>query len=81
MANPKDITDQLNSAALLRELLEDPRFQIVMAEVVNQRPLVPAYLPGPKTETEALIEQIKFLSGMRRGFDLLYGILTGVVLK
>jgi hypothetical protein len=75
----KAISGQLTTAVLLKELLEDPRFQMVMAEGSKQRPLVPAYLPSAvRADSDALIEQIKFLSGQQRGFDLLYGILTGV---
>lgn len=63
---------------VLSELRENPLFQKAIGELKKFRPVVPAYKPGQSLEENAsLIERIKYESGRREGFDLLYLILTG----
>ena len=76
-ANPA--VDALQTAALLRALQDDARFQAVLAEVgKTYRPLIPSFEPQATTEGNlALMERIKFSFGMQKGFDLLYSLLAG----
>ena len=71
--------DALQTAGLIEALREDPKFQAVMAEVYRaSRPGIPAFDPkGTTEENLAIIEQIKFASGMQKGFDLLFALLVG----
>lgn len=63
----------------LSELRENPLFQKSMQEVRQCfRPVVPAYKPGEsQEETFSLMERIKYESGRKEGFDLMYLLLTG----
>lgn len=62
----------------LQELRINPLFVASMKEVKKHRPLVPAYKPcHSREEADSLMEQIKFESGRKEGFDLLYLLLTG----
>ena len=55
----------------LKQLKADAAFREAMKEVLAMRPIVPDYSPGID------LEEIKFKTGERKGFDLIYLYLTG----
>jgi len=60
------------------QLRINPLFREWLKELQQARPVVPKYVPGESTmETEALLERIKYESGRREGFDLMYLLLSG----
>jgi len=60
------------------QLRINPLFREWLKELQQTRPVVPKYVPGESTmETEALLERIKYESGRREGFDLMYLLLSG----
>lgn len=62
----------------LQELRLNPLFKEAMKEVKKRRPIVPAYKPcQSREEADSLIEKIKYESGLKDGFDLIYLFLTG----
>ncbi len=62
----------------LNELRENPIFQAAVKELNKFRPIVPKYKPGQSSEeNSSLLEVIKYESGRKEGFDLLYLLLTG----
>jgi hypothetical protein len=62
----------------LQELRINKLFHASMKEISKHRPVVPAYKPGQsREEADSLMERIKFESGRKEGFDLLYLLLTG----
>lgn len=66
-----------SSAVMLQELMVNPIFKGLMQELKALQPVVPSYKPGTPQEVEMLFEQIRFESGRKEGFDLLYLVLTG----
>jgi hypothetical protein len=55
-----------------------PGFQAVMADMATLKPVVPDYRPQGSVEANnALMEDIKYKSGLRDGFDTLYRALVG----
>jgi hypothetical protein len=63
---------------LLKQLRESENFQAIMREIVKNRPVIAEYRPqSTRDETENLIEQIKYETAKRSGFDLLYTLLSG----
>jgi hypothetical protein len=68
-----------NDAKLfLGQLKGDPKYRLVMKELKQLRPVVPAYKPQETRDSEAqLIEQIKYSTALQQGFDNLYRALTG----
>jgi hypothetical protein len=63
---------------LLRQLRESSEFQVIMTDMAKMRPVVPDYRPQGSTEANSsYIELIKYQSGMKDGFDLLYRALIG----
>ena len=67
------------------QLLEAERgrkeFQAVMEEMWKTRPIVPAFkIAKTKDELELIVENIKYQSALRDGFDLLFARLTGRVI-
>lgn len=69
----------MQTSALLQALREDARFQAVMAEIWRaHRPGLPSFEPkATQEENIALLENMKFSSGMQKGFDLLFALLVG----
>lgn len=62
----------------LIEIKNDPKFKQVMKEFREQRPLVSTYKPQGSVEANnELLERIKYESGRRAGFDLIFLLLTG----
>lgn len=62
----------------LQELRLNPLFKEAMKEIYKSRPVVPAYKPGQSQEESiSLLERIKYESGRKEGFDLIYLLLTG----
>lgn len=63
---------------LLKQLRESAEFQQIMQQMKHERPIVSDYYPG-KTfdENQFAVEQMKFSSAQRQGFDKLYRLLTG----
>lgn len=62
----------------LSELRENPLFREAMKDVKKFRPVVPVYKPGQsREEADSLMERIKYESGRKEGFDLIYLLLTG----
>lgn len=62
----------------LQELRLNPLFKEAMKEVQKFRPVVPAYKPcQSREEADSLMERIKYESGRKEGFDLIYLVLTG----
>jgi hypothetical protein len=62
----------------LQELRINPFFKEAMKEVLKRRPVVPAYQPcQSREEADSLMERIKYESGRKEGFDLIYLLLTG----
>lgn len=59
---------------LLLKLNETPEFQVIMEELIKQRPIVPKWSPDGG---ELLMERIKFEMARQDGFDLLKRLLTG----
>lgn len=56
----------------------NPLFSEWMKDLKQARPVVPKYVPGESTmETEALLERIKYESGRKEGFDLVYLLISG----
>lgn len=70
-----------NDATLfLGQLRQDAKFRHVMRDLGKLRPVVPEYQPQASQEAnQHLLEQIKFESGRRAGFDAIYRFLTGDV--
>jgi hypothetical protein len=67
-----------NGKVWLAELRNNPKFKQVMKEFKELRPVVPQYEPQSSAEATAeLIEKIKFSTGMKKGFDLIFQHLTG----
>lgn len=67
-----------DSKRWLVEIKNDPKFKQVMREFRELRPLIKSYKPQESIEaTQALLEEIKYESGRRDGFDLIYLQLTG----
>lgn len=63
---------------LLKQLRETSEFQLIMTDLANLRPVVPDYRPQGSTEANnSHLETIKYQSGMKDGFDLLYRALIG----
>lgn len=63
---------------LLKALRENPEFKQVMQDAMKHRPVVSNFaICKTKDEQEMVVEAIKFSTGMRQGFDLLYAHLTG----
>ena len=53
-------------------------FRAAMREVLEQRPVVPAYKPCRTSEDEQmLLAEIRYQSGAQQGFDMLWITLTG----
>ena len=66
------------SKDLIKQLQESHDFQVIMAEMLKMRPVIPDYVPQEtRDKTENLMERIKYQSAMRMGFDLLFSALTG----
>jgi hypothetical protein len=61
----------------IARLRMDPLFQQWAKEISEARPVVPSYVPGTPEETQTLVEQIKFDTGRRDGFDLAMLHITG----
>ena len=62
---------------LLKKLNAMPEFQAVMAESKQHRPIVPEFkILKTRDEQEHLLDQIKFQTGRRDGFDFLFRLLT-----
>jgi hypothetical protein len=62
----------------LQELRFNPLFKEAMAEVKKFRPVVPEYKPcQSREEADSLMEKIKYESGRKDGFELIYLLLTG----
>lgn len=63
---------------LLNELRKNPEFQAVLDDALKHRPVIPAFvICGTKDEQDMVIEQIKYHTARRNGFDFLYQHLTG----
>ena len=62
-----------------KHLNADPGWRKAIAEIGRTvRPIVPQYsLCRSMEEREMLIEEIKIKTGERKGFDLLFQLLTG----
>lgn len=77
--NRNPAVSAMETSGLIEALREDPKFQAVMAEIYKtHRPGIPPFDPkGTTEENLALIESIKFASGMQKGFDLLFSLLVG----
>lgn len=66
------------SKDLINQLRESRDFQVIMAEMLKVRPVVPTYKPQKTLdETANIMEQIKYSSAQQDGFDLLFSALTG----
>jgi hypothetical protein len=64
---------------LLRTLNQNPEFQAVMGELKKHRPIVPEFkLQKTRDAQEQLLDQIKFQSGRKEGFDFLFSLLTTI---
>ena len=69
-----------DSTLFLGQLRQDAKFRHVMRDLGQMRPIIPAYVPQDSQEAnQHLLEQIKFESGRRAGFDAIYRFLTGDV--
>lgn len=67
-----------NGKTWLVELRNDPKFRQVLKEFKEHRPVIPVYEPQSTSEaTQELLERIKFETGVQKGFDLIYLLLTG----
>ena len=63
---------------LVLQLREDVNFKAIMEEMLKKRPVIPEYQPQDTMDkTQNVIEQIKFSTAQRSGFDLLYTNLMG----
>lgn len=63
---------------LLDGLRKNKEFQAVTQDMLKHRPLIPAFaICKTKDEQEMVVENIKYHTAMRNGFDLLYQLLTG----
>lgn len=63
---------------LIKQLREDVNFQAIMADMLKMRPVIPEYTPQDTMDKTAnLMEEIKYKSAKRSGFDLLYRALVG----
>lgn len=67
------------SQIILQDLRLNQHFRAALKELKElHAPVVPVYKPGQsQEETFSLLERIKFESGRKEGFDLLYLLLTG----
>lgn len=65
--------------AFMAELVVNPMYKGALKELCQiLRPVVPAFKPGHTREEDfSLLERIKYESGRKEGFDLLYLHLTG----
>lgn len=63
---------------LLKSIRENKEFQAVMEEALKMRPVIPAFsICRTKDEQDMVVENIKFYTAMRQGFDALHQYLTG----
>lgn len=63
---------------LLEAIRKDEKFRAVMKEALSKRPVVPDFsLARTKDEQEMIIENLKFATALKQGFDVLYVYLTG----
>lgn len=63
---------------LLKAQRDSPEFKAVMEDAWKQRPVIPAFsICRTKDEQDMVVENIKYYTAMRQGFDLLYQYLTG----
>lgn len=63
---------------LLDAIRRDKNFKAVMEEALRKRPIVPDFaLCKSKDEQEMVIENLKFHTAMKQGWDLLFTYLTG----
>jgi hypothetical protein len=73
----KELSPQVK--AFMAELIVNPIYKKAMQEISEMtRPVVPSFKPGMNQEENfSLLERIKYESGRKEGFDLLYLRLTG----
>ena len=65
--------------AFVVALRDSDVFRSAMREVLELRPVVPAYRPCKSAEEEQqLLARIKFEAGAVQGFDMLWAALVGV---
>ena len=63
---------------LLAAMRETREFQAIAEELNHERPAIPVYRPGNTIEDEERsIRQLKYMSALREGWDLLFSQLTG----
>lgn len=63
---------------LLKAMRENPEFKAVLEEALRIRPIVPAFnIMKTESEQYMVVENIKYYTAMKQGFDLLYQYLTG----
>ena len=63
---------------LLKALRENPEFKAVMEDLTKHRPIVPAFsICRTKDEQDMVIENIKFYTALKQGWDSLFTLLTG----
>ena len=63
---------------LLKAIRENPEFRAVMEEALRQRPIVPAFsICKTKDEQDMVVENIKYFTAMKQGWDALFQHLTG----
>ena len=63
---------------LLKAVRENKEFQAVMEEALKFRPVIPAFsICRTKDEQDMVVENIKFYTAMKQGWEGLYQYLTG----
>jgi hypothetical protein len=63
---------------LLRAVRENPEFKQVMEDSLKMRPVIPAFsICKTKDEQDMVVENLKYFTAMRQGFDNLHQYLTG----
>ena len=63
---------------LLKAIRENPEFRAAMEEALKHRPVIPAFsICKTKDEQDMVVENIKYYTAMRQGWDGLYLYLTG----
>lgn len=63
---------------LLKALRANKEFLAALDEVSKKRPVIPAFsICRTKDEQDMVVENIKFYTAMRMGFDLCHQLLSG----
>lgn len=63
---------------LLKSYQGNAEFRQILEEALRIRPVIPAFsICKTKDEQDMVVENIKFYTAMRQGFDLLHQYLTG----